>query len=185
MTRLVSPEEFGKAFLAEAKHYRPQIETTYMYSPEWTDLILGESSGLLAAVSKRLGLQYCSEYFRIDAIMCEKIDADNFRKDDWWAAEQLAVVAEHENNYLGAEKEINKLTIFNSPLKVLITYPSRKGAGRCLATYADVVRRADIFSDFTTHRRHLVILGFPQGDDVRWESYVYQLGKFVPLEATP
>ncbi len=150
----------------------------------YTDMCLSEPSGLLAAVSKRLGLHYCCQYFGIDAIMYERVDLVNFVPENWLVAEQLAVVIEHENVIEGAEQEVNRLSVYNSPLKVLITYPWVKSADRCLKTYADILRRADTFNDFTTHRKHLVIFGFRAGDDVAWKSYFYRMGEFVLLGAT-
>lgn len=185
MTRIVSPEEFNGAFLDGATSYKRKIATTSTVA-RWTDLFLSESKGLLAAVAGRLGLKYCGEYFRIDAVMCDAIDSINFVPDDWWVAEQLAVVVEHENSAVGAEKEMNKLTIFDSPLKVLITYPrNREHALGCLITYADIVQRADTFDDFTTKRRHLVIFGYESELGMTWESFAYRSEKFVPLGAKP
>jgi hypothetical protein len=184
MTRIVSPQEFNAAFLAVAKRRRAEVRDVWNNRPAYTDFCLGDANGLLTSVSKRLRLQYCCQYFGIDAVMCEKVDAINFSPDYWWAAEQLTVAIEHENVIAGAHQEMNKLSIFNSPLKVLITYPWVSTKNDYLATYADIARRADIFNDFTTRRRHLVIFGFGPEDDVTWESYVYRLGEFVPLEAT-
>lgn len=98
------------------------------------------------------------------------------------------MVVEHENvvggTSGGVHNEVNKLSIFNSPLKVLVTYPFDKPRLERLRGYADILRRADVFNDFTTHRRHLLIYGLLPETGVAWESYVYRLGEFVPIGAT-
>jgi hypothetical protein len=187
----VSPEEFDEAFRRAEKSFKARIASTYLYTRDWTDLVLGCSDDeqcVLAETARRLKLEYCREYYRLDAVMYEKLDSSHFDTDYWLAAEQLAVVIEHENHAGGANREMNKLTIYNSPLKVLFIYPSSSGsvtaAEACLGRYAEIARRADIFSDFTTLRRHLVILGSAADDDsMEWNSYVYKLGEFVPLRS--
>jgi hypothetical protein len=189
MTRIVSPEEFNAAFLGVSRRREAEIAAVWEDWPRFTELALDGKNGLLATVAQELGLQYCQEYWNIDAIMYEKLDTENFPPDGGWngylMAEQLAVVIEHENNVGTAQEEMNKLSVYNSPLKVLFTYPEEEGVEDCSRMYADILRRADVFNDFTLHRRHLVIFGFMPKQDVRWESYVYRLGEFVPLGAKP
>lgn len=187
MTRIVSPEEFFAAFDAVVRVRKFRVASLFWDNPKFTRLMLAERRGILHEVANSLGLQYCREYWTIDAIMCEKTDTDNFSPEQYFMAEQLTVAIEHENNIKSAHQEMNKLSMYNSPLKVLITYPDSDGAtvGAYLGMYADILRRADVHNDFRTRRRHLAIFGFKPGRDVRWESYVYRLGKFAPLVVKP
>ncbi len=187
MTLVVSPEEFNAAFLAVARRHRAAIEAAWWGSPKYTRLLLNDGDGVLLAVAKKLGLKYYQGCWGIDAVMYEKMDTDNFGTEGW--PEQLTVVVEHENIVGGARggahNEINKMSIYNSPLKVLVTYPWTRTRHDRLKEYADILRRADVFKDFGTKRKHLVIFGLWLDDNVRWESYVYRLRKFVPLEVKP
>ena len=182
MTKIVSPEEFDSAFRAVMTRRVDEIAAAWSDSPAFTELCLSRNGSLLANVSEILGLKYFKEYWGMDAVMCERVDEDNFQ-EDWWA-EQLTVVIEHENQIARAHDEVNKLSRYNSPLKVLITYPWVKSTPKCLAQYSDILRRADVWNDFTTHRRHLVIFGYGPEDKIIWKSYVYRLGEFVPIEVT-
>ena len=185
MTRIVSPEEFNAAFLGVAKRHKAAIVAAFFDPPKYTRLFLNEN-GVVADVAKKLGLKYHPGCWGIDAVMYERYDTE--RLGEGWP-EQLTVVIEHENvvggDRWGVHKEVNKLSTYNSPLKVLVTYPYMKPRQDRLKGYADILRRADVFNDFTTHRRHLVIYGLWAEPDVCWESYVYRLGEFVPLGVKP
>ena len=79
---------------------------------------------------------------------------------------------------------MNKLQLFNAPLKVLITYAD-EGAGTetLLRRYEKIIGAADVFDDFTTLRRQLVILGTPK--TVRkWRFYAYESDGFVLMLPT-
>jgi hypothetical protein len=179
VTRIISPEDFDQVFRNVAARRKTELGRCWSDSPEYTNLFLKAENCLLAQVAKGLNLEYRSEYWGIDAVMYERADHLNFPSGGW--AEQLTIVIEHENEVAGAHTEINKLTRYNSPLKVLITYPWVRSAPKNLETYADIVRRADVFSDFTLQRRHLVLYGFGPEDSITWETYVYKLGEFVLL----
>ncbi len=88
---------------------------------------------------------------------------------------------EHENEITTSYEEMNKLCIFNTPLKVLITYPYRNGTEKYLREYVDIVQRADIFGDFSTKQKHLVIFGKKEYNEVKWDFYIYINGSFVKL----
>ena len=164
MTRIVSPEEFATTFDAVVRSRESRVASLWWDLPRFTRLMLAESRGILREAADNLELQYCQEYRKIDAIMCEKVDTDNFPPKQWpdyFMAEQLTVVIEHEQNVDRSQDEMNKLSTYNSPLKVLITYPDpdEEMTGAYLARYADILRRADVFKDFGGKRKHLVILG--------------------------
>jgi hypothetical protein len=184
MTKIVSPEEFNDAFLAVVRRRRVEIEKSWLDPPKYTRFFVTEANGVLGEVAQRVGLKYHQGCWGIDGVMYERYD-ETYLGDGW--PEQLSVVVEHENfvggTHGGVHQEVNKLSIYNSPLKVLVTYPYEKPRSDRLKGYADILRRADVFSDFTTHRRHLVIYGLRPNPEngVIWESYVYRLGEFVRL----
>ena len=86
---------------------------------------------------------------------------------------------EHANRPSKTYEEINKLQMFNAPLKVLITYVAEGAeAEALLGKYESIIRDSDIFNDIATQRKQLVILGSPQA--VRgWRFYVYESDGFV------
>ena len=175
--RIVSPEEFTAHFLEVAKSREPAIKAAWSDGPGLTLLALNEKNGLLATVAQRLNLQCCREYYGIDFVMCEQLDTDHFPPTKgWWVAERIGVAIEHENRVWGATQEMNRLAIYNAPLKVLITYPWKEDASGYLAAYAKILERADTFGDFTSKRRHLVLLASWRSNHVSWESYVYRRG---------
>lgn len=180
MTRIISPDEFNEVFLAVAKKRQGDLDECWSSSPAFTELFLDDEDGLLVAVARKLRLLYYRGGWGIDAILYER---DDIVLGQWWP-EQLTVIVEHENAWRGAHGEVNKLTTFNSPLKVLFTYPSPKRADSCLTKYASILRNADTFNDFTTQRKHLVTFGKKPTvtDQVSWDSYIYRIDKFVPLE---
>ena len=81
---------------------------------------------------------------------------------------------------------MNKLQLFNAPLKVLITYVAEgPPTETLLKRYEDVIRSSDVFNDVATLRQQLVILGTPK-TVAEWRFYAYEDGGFVlilPSEA--
>ena len=98
-------------------------------------------------------------------------------------AEYLPVIIEHENNMGDSSLEMNQLSIFNSPLKVLITYPEGRNKDKKkdvhLNAYAEILKKADVFDDFSTKRKHLVILGSRGNGEIFWEFFVYKNGDWI------
>jgi hypothetical protein len=83
--------------------------------------------------------------------------------------------------------EMNKLQLFNAPLKVLITY-ARAGEDmeNVLLKYTKIIETADVFGDIARLRRQLVVFGDKIGAFPTWRSFLYETGGFVePRWATP
>ena len=79
---------------------------------------------------------------------------------------------------------MNKLQLFNAPLKVLITYTQTELERKTyLDRYAKIIKWADIFNDFSTHRKQIVIFGSRDEDykAVVWHCYVYDKSGFEVL----
>ena len=135
-----------------------------------------DDRSLLHMVAEILKLKYYREYWSLDAVFYKKKD-ERF-EPPYLCAEYLPVVIEHENSIDGSYLEINKLSIFNSPLKVLITYPEGQDKNAYLNTYAEMLKKADIFDDFSTRRKHLVVFGTKEDKRTLWDFYVYKNGNF-------
>jgi len=115
-----------------------------------------------------------------DGVTTMKADVgkDNcFAFSCWNRVYYSLLVLKYENKCSTAAAEINKLQLFNVPLKVLITYqPGNLDA--LLTKYAKMVQAADVFNDFSTLRRQLVIFGFCEGGKARWRAFLYGDGVF-------
>jgi hypothetical protein len=73
---------------------------------------------------------------------------------------------------------MNKLQLFNAPLKVLITYAPPGGAtDSLLRKYESIIKASDVFNDVATLRQQLVIIGTPKSTE--WRMYAYENDGFV------
>ena len=181
--RLVSPGKFKTVFQTVEKQYSSEIVDKWTAVPEFTALALGNTirKGLCAEIADTLHLWYSREYWSLDAIYYTAKQEKYFSQKATYA-EYIAIALEHENNYKTSYEEINKLAIFSSPLKVLITYP-QGDFGKLLDEYADIISKADIFSNFDNLQRHLVIFGFLNKDknQVDWKFFLYGSHRFNPI----
>ncbi len=91
----------------------------------------------------------------------------------------ISVALEHSNRPTKPHDEINKLQMFNAPLKVLITYAADGVASEALLRkYENLIRSSDVFNDVATLRQQLVILGTPK-TVLEWRFYAYENDGFV------
>ena len=175
MTRIVPPKEFVMAFSRVVDRRMSDIVALWYNGKEYSELILDSQSGVLQEVAHTLGLQYWREYLKIDAVFYERVnEVDSF-----------AVAIEHENDAKTSSWEANKLSLLNTPLKVLITYP-RKGCDEeiLLTKYTEVLGLTDIFDDFASLRRQVLAFAF-MNSEVIWRYHVYTNRGFEPLEVHP
>lgn len=77
---------------------------------------------VLHETCRRLELTDMQEYWNTDAIFYTQKD-DKFGPKAAYA-EYIAVAVEVENDFKASHQEINHLSTLNTPLKVLITYPT-------------------------------------------------------------
>lgn len=173
-----SPSDWFTAFLSVASECKAAFLERSHDARDYTDFMLRE---VMPKIAHKLGV-CCHErdYYTIDCIFYHEKDGIHFDAVKQTYAKYISVAIEHENNYLGTAAEMNRLQLFNAPLKVLITYPTKKKEQQALDKYALIVQGADVFGDVSTLRRQLVIFG----DDTRthWTAFVYQDSKFIPLE---
>ncbi len=154
----------------------------------WTNrrsLTMGMRRSIFPKLAESLGQQWYCEYWGLDAVFYAQKDTKHFRQDATYA-KYISVALEHENAPRWSTTEMNKLQIFNTPLKVLITYPGSGEAGaELLKSYSEIVADADIFEDISSLRRQLVIFGYRDGSNLpSWEGFVYHEGEFVPVRET-
>ncbi len=177
-----SPSEFYEAFFAEASKKESDLLRLWNDPTEYTRFI---RSTIFPAVASALDLTcYPFDYYTLDSIFYKERDTDNF-SSRWTYAKFISVALEHENNCEGptvcgsTKEEINKLQLFNTPLKVLITYPPGNDGDALLKKYAEIINAADIFEDISRCRRQLVIFGWTDAAaNLTWKGYEYSDGDF-------
>jgi hypothetical protein len=170
--RVIGPYEFKDAFDKVGRARTAELIQNWNSGAAHTRLMLDV---ILAETAKILSLHYGHDYYTLDAIMYDKKDTAHFPNENQLYVEYLAVAIEHENKS-PAFPEIHKLQLFNAPLKVIIDYSTRY-----LADYTDIVQKADVFDDFSTQRRVLLIVGERTTADVRWDYYTYHNKKFLRI----
>jgi hypothetical protein len=185
MTRIISPDHFAREFHAVVSGREKQIASLWTTARDYTSLFTDPKTGILLEVSERLSLRYANPWWTLDAIFYEGADVENFPVA-WRMAKHICVAIEHENNIGWSHYEINKLSLFNAPLKVLISYPGRepgtRGESVVLARYASILRDADIFSDFHETRRQLVAFAKRSKDGIiSWRYHKYDKHGFSEL----
>jgi hypothetical protein len=141
-------------------------------------------SNIYPKIAKHLGLlSWTKEYFTLDGMFYEERGTDSTGRLTAYA-KRISVAVEHENNAAKAHEKINKLQLFNSPLKVLISYAAEgTETDLLLRRFEKIIAEADTFEDFADLRRQLVILGTPK--TVReWQFYAYEYDGFVLMLPT-
>ena len=147
-------------------------------SSAYTKIVLGhgQPDSILHKVARTLRLEYYTEYWNIDAIFYEKRDEDY--QGEKLYAEYLTIVLEHENKAGDASEEVYKLSTYNSPLKVLITYPAKNNHKEYLDKYSKILTKSDVFGDFATKRKHLMIFGYNNKNQILWPGYLWNGQEF-------
>ena len=182
MMKIVSPLQFKNAFRDVVITREADILHCWSSGSQFTHLV---RTTILPQVAANLGLEVYSEkdYYWLDAIFYEEMDTVHFGSEKTYA-KYIAVALEHENIPINTAIEMNKLQLFNAPLKVLITYAGGSNAEKLLERYAKIVAGADVFSDFTTERRQLVIFGQPGCSppaQMKWTYHAYEDGSFITI----
>ncbi len=179
MTR-ISPEQFRNAFLQVVSATQAEClarwDTRRPYTAHMRETIL-------PGIAPVLGVQVCPwDYYTLDCVYFAERDTESFGPQSNYA-KCFSVALEHENDISGTAVEMNKLQLFNAPLKVLITYADTEAQrAYYLECYARIVREADIFGDFTTLRRQLVIFGSRDDCNAYWHFYTFEEDGFRELK---
>ena len=175
---IVTPTEFKTAF--EKSYIDKEQDIVSKWKGPLTPFTAVMRS-LLDSIADNLGLHINnSDYYTLDAICYEDKDTEHFSEEAVYA-KYIAIAIEHENYVIGSEAEINKLQLFNVPLKVLITYTGEETFNYYLDRYTKIIKDADIFDDISTTRRQLVVFGTGDGNAANWHFFCYEDGNFVQL----
>ncbi len=177
----ISPQQFKDAFLkvVSAKAMDSQIVALWNSETAYTRLMLED---VFPAIATGLGIStWDSAYYYLDSIFYAELDEHHFGPDTAYA-KCVNIAMEHEHIIEGTEVEMNKLQLFNTPLKVLITHATDEAQRvHYLDRYTKILQGADIFGDFATLRRQLVIFGSRSGQVVTWHFYAYEPAGFKAI----
>ena len=121
------------------------------------------------------------DYYGLDCIFYSERDVMHFPANQYIYVKFITVAIELENDIHSTAIEMNKLQLFNSPLKVLATYPKASEKQAYLDRYSTIMQEADILQDFSTHRKQLVIFGTTNKVTASWTFHVYEDGKFKSI----
>lgn len=180
--RRVSPEEFRDAFTAVVQHTATELHDQWMQhnDPAFTSFV---RERLIPPIAARLELlAHCKgDYLGFDAVLYAEKDTSHFKANETWV-KALAVAIEHENQGgNGTYREMIKLQLLNTPLKVLIAYAREREIAKLLKGYTEIIEAADTFKDFTSLRRQLVIFGDVDANGRRWTFHAYERSGFAVL----
>jgi hypothetical protein len=175
--KITTPRDFRDAFVAVMKAEHDNFRTAVGFESKSYHYYL--RSNIFPKVAKQLGLlAWNREYYTLDAIFYEERGTNSSGNYTAYA-KWISVALEHETKLSKTHERLNKLQAFNVPLKVLISY-AVDGAETelLLRRYEGIMSEADVFDDFATLRKQLVIFGTPR--TVReWRFYVYESDGFV------
>jgi hypothetical protein len=173
----ITPREFSDAFVAVMKAERNSLRTAAGFEAKSYTYFM--RSNIFPKIARHLGLlAWNKEYYALDGMFYEERGRDNFGKYTTYA-KWISVALEHAYKPARTYEEINKLQMFNAPLKVLITYAA-EGAEEdaLLRKYESVISESDVFNDVATLRQQLVILGTSKAHQ-EWRFYTYENDGFV------
>ncbi len=172
----VTPRDFRDAFAAVVRAEENSLRTAAGF--EAKSYLYFMRSNIFPRVARHLGLlTWNKEYCALDAIFYEERGRDGAGRYTPYA-KWIAVALEHAFKPAKTPDDINKLQMYNAPLKVLVTYAQEAEDEQLLRKYAAIIGESDVFGDAATLRKQLVIFGTPR--QVRdWRYYAYEDDGFV------
>jgi hypothetical protein len=178
----ITPRDFRNAFLAVMKSEHDSFRTAIGFETKSYNYFM--RSTIYPRIGRQLGLlAWNKEYVTLDGMLYEERGTDETGKYASYA-NWISVAIEHENDVSKAQETMNKLQLFNAPLKVLITYaPIGPATDTLLRKYESVIEASDVFKDFATLRQQLVVIGTPK-TVAEWRFYAYENGGFVLMLPT-
>jgi hypothetical protein len=175
--KIITPRDFRNAFVAVMKAEYSSFRTAAGFEDKSYAYFM--RSNIFPKIARHLGLlAWNKEYYALDGMFYEERGRDNFGKYTTYA-KWISVALEHVNKPARTHEVMNKLQMFNAPLKVLITYAAEGAEGdSLLRKYEAVISESDVFNDIASLRQQLVIFGTPK--TLRdWRFYVYESDGFV------
>ncbi len=178
MTR-ITPNQFKDALLNAVASVESDIVALWDAKRDYTALMLDIVFPKIAA---ELGISvFNGNYYYLDSIFYSERDTEHFGPTAIYA-KCISIAMEHENDPTHSGVEMNKLQLFNAPLKVLITYSGTPDLRSFyLDRYTKIIQGADIFGDCATLRRQLVIFGSLANQTVTWHFYTYGASGFQEI----
>jgi hypothetical protein len=177
--KIVTPRDFRNAYASVMKAELASFRAAVHFEAKSFAYFM--RTDILPKVARHLGLlAWGKEYCTLDAIFYEERETQQVRANAMYAR-WISAAIEHERDARTTYREMNKLQLFNVPLKVLITYAAEGAeADSLLRSYEGIIRAADVFDDFATLRRQLVIFGTP-GTAREWRFFAYESDGFVHM----
>jgi hypothetical protein len=177
MNKKITPRDFRDAFVAVMSAERDSFATAIGFETKSYNYYMRTT--IYPKIARRLGLQcWNKEYYTLDGMLYEERGIDNTGKFASYA-NWVSVAIEHENDASQAHETMNKLQLFNAPLKVLITYtPVGQATDSLLRKYENIIKASDVFNDVATLRQQMVILGTAKAV-AEWRLYAYENDGFV------
>ena len=173
----ITPRDFRNAFVAVMKAEHGSFRTAVGFEAKSYTYFM--RSSIFPKIAKYLGLlAWNKEYYTLEGMFYEERGTDDFGNYTPYA-KWISVAWEHEHKPSKTHDKINKLQMFNVPLKVLIAYAAEGAETESLLRkYEAIMGDADVFNDIAPLRQQLVIVGTPK--TVReWRFYVYESDGFV------
>ena len=184
---IISPSQFKAALqsVLENPAMNKRLYDLWHTSKEYTSVWDDRDDGVYRQLADALGLRFKREHYgHIDAVLYK-----NHYPDFPTSVDFFSVVIEHENIHGISWQEMEKLTVLNSPLKVVVTYPyeSDYPAADVLADYAKQIAAIDkVWSNHSAEQRYIAVFASeinPESEqDMRWEYHLYEKGKFVKMD---
>ena len=173
----IAPRDFRNAFVEVMKSEHDSFRTAVGFEKKSYNYFI--RSTIYPRIARQLGLlAWNKEYYTLDGMFYEERGVDDTGQYAAYA-NWISVAVEHENEAMKADETMNKLQLFNAPLKVLITYAADgSGTESLLRKYENIIRASDVFNDVATLRQQLVILGTPKTVG-EWRFYAYENDGFV------
>jgi len=173
----IAPRDFRNAFLEVMKSEHESFRAAVGFAKKSYNYFI--RSTIYPRIARHLGLlAWNKEYHTLDGMFYEERGVDETGKYATYA-NWISVAVEHENDASRGDETMNKLQLFNAPLKVLITYAAEGGSSDALLRkYESIIRASDVFHDIATLRQQLVILGTPKTVE-EWRFYAYENDGFV------
>lgn len=177
----ITPEHFKDAFLSAIKARESEL-TSFWAKDYYSQPKVGSYTAyflnvILRDVAEKLRLAvWPRDYYTLDAVLYQEADTVNFPYETY--AKSISVAIEHEHYAKDAHREINKLQLFNAPLKVLFVYSSIQSERQeLLRKWANMIQEADVFEEFSNTKKQLVIFGTSVAP-IEWFFYCYIDGTF-------
>lgn len=175
--RLPTPRDFRDAFLAVMKERHDSFRDAVLFDAKSYNYFM--RADLYPRIARHLRLlSWGKEYYTLDGAFYEERETEYVRSNAAYA-KWICVAIAHESDVRSTYKEMNKLQLFNVPLKVLISYAAEGfETDLLLRKYEKILQAADVYDDFATMRRQLLILGTPKTAK-DWRFYAYEADGFV------